>query len=204
MKKIDMAGKRFGHLTVMKEAYRINKRIYWLCLCDCGKEKAIDGRHLRDGNTTSCGCMQRCYGHGKTETRLYHIWCTMKARCLRETSNKYSRYGGRGITICDEWKNNFNAFYEWAKQNGYEDDLSIDRINNDKGYYPENCRWATPEEQANNTAQNVYVEYNGIKTTISRMARLHNMKPSILSKRLKRGWSIERAIETPSLGSTGR
>ena len=204
---IDLTGKRFGYLTVLQKDNTKNGVAYWLCKCDCGNKKAIKGQHLKSGNTLSCGCMHRKYSHGQSNTRLYHIWRTMKARCFDSNSLKYSRYGGRGITMCEDWKNSFVPFYNWAMENGYDESLSIDRIDNNGGYFPQNCRWATPKEQANNTSKNVVLEYNGESGTLSQMANKYGLKPTIVSKRLKRGWTIEKALNTPRItkyfGSTG-
>lgn len=197
MKLNDLSGKRFGHLVVIKRVEEKGYPVFWLCKCDCGNTKAIAGKHLLDGSTSSCGCMHYKYGHGKTETRLYHIWRTMKARCFDKNSCKYSRYGGRGITMSEEWKNSFMAFHDWAVSNGYNEELSIDRMDNNKGYFPDNCRWATAEEQANNTSTNVIINHKGATGTLSQMARNYGLKPSVVSKRIKRGWSVQRALETP-------
>lgn len=203
----DLTGKRFGLLTVIQRADTQKNGTYWLCKCECGNTTEVRRDHLETGNIKSCGCMQRKYGHGQTETRLYHIWCTMKARCFTKTSHKYTRYGGRGITMCEEWKNDFAQFYDWSIEHGYQDNLSIDRIDNNGNYCPDNCRWVTPTEQSNNTSKNVLIEYKGETGTLSQMARKYGLKPTVVSKRLKRGWSIKRTLETPIIttfiGSSG-
>lgn len=149
---IDITGKRFGRLTVMRRYD--SKR--WECLCDCGNITISDGYQLRRGITKSCGCYQRTNAgdvhrkHGYCGTRLYRIYYKMKERCYRPENDNFKYYGGRGIKICDEWLQNFSSFADWAVSNGYADNLTIDRKDNEKGYSPDNCRWVTMAEQQRN------------------------------------------------------
>lgn len=178
---IDMTAKNFGYWQVIKRSENTKTgSAKWLCRCVCGKEKIIRGADLRLGKSTSCGCKRTVWNktHGMTGTRINRIYFAMKSRCYNKNNPKYPSYGGRGITVCDEWRNDFMAFYNWAINNGYKEDLSIDRINNNGNYEPKNCRWANTYQQSNNTRRNHIVEYKGHKKTISEWYRFFGISHS--------------------------
>lgn len=154
---IDLTGQRFEKLLVLSRADSPNKQAAWRCQCDCGNETVVLGWNLRSGHTTSCGCVHReamkkglRSSHGLIHTRLYGIWENMKQRCYNPNIPQFKYWGSRGITICDEWLHDFQAFHDWAMSHGYSDELSIDRIDVNGNYEPDNCRWATAEEQNRN------------------------------------------------------
>lgn len=158
-KAIDLTGQRFGRLVVIKQVEGPNnKDAHWLCKCDCGSLTTYTRRTLKHGRAKSCGCLKKERAsagdwsriHGGCQTRLYRIWHNMKWRCANPNSPKWPLYGGRGITVCNEWIDDFPAFRDWAYSNGYQDELTLDRVDNNKGYSPSNCRWATPSEQNRN------------------------------------------------------
>lgn len=176
----DLSGRTVGRLRVIAY-YGISdkKQIYWKCVCECGNEILAKTSDLTSGCKKSCGCLQMesgksNYKYGCRSNRLYHIWRGMKARCLNANSPNYSSYGGRGICICEEWANDFIQFQSWALANGYSDELSIDRINVNGDYCPENCRWATIVEQANNKRNNVFLTENGKTQTLAEWCKEFN------------------------------
>ena len=126
--------------------------------------------------------------------RLYSIWHNMKSRCYNPNTEKFKYYGGKGISVCEEWKNNFKAFYDWAVANGYRDDLTIDRINGSKGYSPDNCKWSDMTQQNNNTSKNHYVSHNGETKTSSEWAKQYGIHRCVFNNRIQRGWTFEKAI----------
>ena len=203
----DLSGVRFGKLTVISfYGYKYNGTTpCWTCKCDCGKETVQQGSKLKSGVVKSCGCHKneilknRMIKHGLYETPEYHIWEGMKQRCYNNNNKAYKDYGGRGISICDEWKDNPKAFCDWAKKNGYKKGLEIDRINNNAGYSPDNCRFVSRKIQSLNKRSNVFITYNGITDNICSWAKKLGVNYQLLKYRLDHGWSVEKAFNTKPL-----
>lgn len=209
MRKLELKGKKYGRLTVIKECEtkirkKYDKNIYWICKCTCGKETIVPATKLVSGHTKSCGCYQRekaalCNStHKETKTRLYIIWQGIKRRCTNLNSNNYKNYGLKGISICEEWKENYLAFKHWAKKNGYSDSLTIDRIDSKGNYEPRNCRWVSQKVQQNNRSNNRYIIYNGQCHTLSEWSDITGISKSVIDSRLnKLHWSEEKTLSTP-------
>ena len=197
-KMIDLSVQRFGKLQVLQREGSQCGSVTWLCLCDCGNKTIVNGHNLRRGLTVSCGCKKRnepsYVTHGKSNTRLHGIWRGMKQRCYNPKHSAYQLYGAKGIAVCDEWKENFQSFYDWALENGYSEELSIDRIDVNGNYEPSNCRWATQKEQANNRTTNAYLSLNGERHTIAEWMQITGLSKAAIEGRLKRGWSVERTL----------
>lgn len=202
----NLEGREFGFWKVIERAenHSSTKSAQWLCECECGTKRIIRASILKSGKSKSCGCHKNDYNriHGGKGTRLYEIWRHMIYRCENPENQAYEKYGGRGITVCDEW-HDFVCFREWAMENGYKETLSIDRIDNNKGYCPDNCRWATSEMQMNNRRMCNVLEFNGEKLTLSQWAKKTGIPRSTLLNRIKRGWNIEKVLTEP-IANTGR
>lgn len=211
MKKIDLTNQRFGRLLVIRESNKKN-RIAWECLCDCGNTIIVTTTGLRNKGTKSCGCLRAetseqthtIHGGAKKSgrSRLYVIWSSMRERCFNSNHQAYTNYGGRGITICNEWED-FAEFRRWAISNGYDEgqaSQTIDRVDVNRCYCPQNCRWISRSEQANNKRNNRYITYRGEERTLSEWSNLFGIPYALLYKRIViRGWDAARAIETPKL-----
>lgn len=203
----DLANQRFRFLTVLeRESIRrrpdgSGTKIFWTCRCDCGRECVCESSNLLTGNSKSCGCFKRAtrnQTHGMTGTRLYVIWVCMNGRCSNPKNLAYDDYGGRGITVCDEWRESFDAFRDWAIAHGYSDTLTIDRFPNPNGNYePGNCRWANMTQQARNRRNTRYVNYQGARCALAELAEQFGIRVSTLAHRLGKGWDLDVALTTP-------
>ena len=197
-------GQKVARLTLIK-AITYGRGKKWECLCECGNDLLVKEYDIKNGVIKSCGCLKEEYSqignpvHNLNGTRLQRIYYSMKRRCYLKTHIHYKNYGGRGIVICDEWlgKNGLKNFAEWALKNGYKEDLSIDRIDNNGNYCPGNCKWSTCLEQQNNTSYNKIIEYNGEEMTVSQAARKYNISVPTLFNRINKWNNIKRAIEEP-------
>jgi len=195
------SGQRYGRLVTIKMIGKNkNRQNIWLCKCDCGNPCVTISTRLLRGKTRSCGCLKvegNNKRHGDCYSRAYRIYEQMKGRCYRKTSQRYKDYGGRGIEICPEWlgKDGFKNFMEWSMNNGYSDDLSIDRIDNDKGYSPDNCRWTNRKTQGRNTRRNHLITIDGETKTLVEWSELSGIPYSTLIQRInKLKWSPKDAI----------
>lgn len=192
--RIDLTGNKYGRLNVKSFSGNNSRGVsLWLCECDCGNVKTVPSDYLTTGRTSSCGCISKEHPHnlrhGGKHTKLYNIWRAMKQRCLLKTCNAYRLYGGRGIKVCDEWIG-FAKFQEWSLVNGYAEGLSIDRINNDGDYCPNNCRWADIFVQMNNTSRNRVISFRDERETMAEWARSFGLKYSLMSKWVRKGRSM--------------
>lgn len=195
----DLTGKKFGRLTVIGLADKKSRKTYWICQCDCGNLKIARSDSLQCGAIKSCGCLKKeqdkvnltaHHSHKQSGKRIYNIWQGMKARCYNKNNARYHRYGGRGITICEEWKDDFSAFYEWSINNGYSEDLTIDRIDNNKNYSPENCRWSNNEEQCNNRDTNINITIGNATKTLMQWCEIFELDYKTIYARYSRNGFI--------------
>lgn len=192
--KIAMIGRKFGRWTVIAEAgkHGKSKAFCYSCRCECGTERIVNGSNLRSGLSVSCGCYNKDvvskFGKsGVCRERLHGVWNNMKQRCTNENLPDYARYGGRGISVCDEWADSYEVFKKWALANGYCEGLTIDRIDNDGDYTPVNCRWVTNYVQARNKSSNFLIEINGVTKCLSDWSKESGMSRETLRKRVKAG-----------------
>lgn len=202
----DLRGEKYGRLEPYFPIKR-NGRTYWFCHCDCGNEKIVSSGNLVSGQVKSCGCLQKEKAseriadanktHGMFGTRLYRIWSGMVTRCENPNHPYYGRYGGRGIRICPEWREDNSRFFEWANSSGYADGLTIDRINNDGNYEPSNCRWIPDDEQQRNRSSCHFVKIGGLELSLKEWSELLNISYNTVLSRLRYGWSDFDALTKP-------
>ena len=202
----DITGQRFGKLVALypEESHEKYKNWRWVCKCDCGNFKSVTTSNLCAGHAKSCGCnrypkgIRRNYKNGFSRTRIGNIYRLMVSRCS-EGGIRTKNYYDRGVRVCEEWlgEDGINNFVKWANENGYSDELTLDRIDVNGNYEPSNCRWATYREQANNTRVNKRITYNGETKTVADWSRELGMNYGTLQSRLRNGWTVEEAFTKP-------
>lgn len=202
-------GDVYGHWTVIEPATMKEGVRHVKCRCKCGTERSVLLVNLVKGKSKSCGCLarklksERIKKHGLAWDKdgkmrpLYGVWLAMKSRCCNVKSKSYPRYGGRGIRVCREWEESYSLFHKWALQSGYNKGLTIERVNNEGNYEPDNCTWADRKTQANNRRTNHVLLYKGKEYALAQLCRKFGLKHSTILGRLSRGWSLEDAVEKP-------
>ena len=209
MAVLNLVGQKFGKLTVIAlESGRTTDDRKWRCVCDCGGEKVTSEDNLKRGHCKSCGCLYKNNGGSEKKnipfgstSKLYNVWQNMRSRCKNPKDNNYKKYGARGITVCKEW-DSYPSFREWALSNGYKEgenrrNCTIDRIDVDGNYEPNNCRWATAFEQVNNRRNTIRIEFNGETHALAQWAKETGIDYEVLLHRYIRGWSAERMLTQP-------
>lgn len=197
----DLTNQQFGRLTVIRfEGVGKHQKTLWRCKCLCGRETIVCGSNLKKGTTKSCGCLMKellvarntrhSMARSDGKHRLYKIWAGMKMRCLNPNEPSYVNYGARGITLCDEWMQ-FKPFAEWALKNGYRDDLEIDRIDNDRGYCPENCRWVSRQQNQLNKRNNRLLTIQGTTRPLTEWSRISGISIHTILSRIRYGWNYD-------------
>ena len=219
MYKADLRGQKFGRLTVIDYVGTVNRKALWLCKCECGNETVLETGHIKSGHTRSCGCILHeirkerkallarysktvNIKHNGCKERLYGVWARMTNRCENPNNSAYKWYGERGIKVCAEW-HDYATFREWAVSTGYDPTAeihkcTIDRIDTNGDYCPENCKWSDAKEQSNNRRSNRLYTYNGKTQNIRQWADEYDISYKMLIQRLNRNWTIERAITEPA------
>ena len=201
-KKGMYVGYQVGRLTVTKELGSNGKKKLWECTCECGNKVIHSTAKLNFGKTRSCGCLKLETGeklkkYNARDRKLYIRWNNIQERCYNPNNSAYKNYGGRGIKMCPEWEHDFYSFRDWAIQNGYDESLSIDRIDNNKDYSPDNCRWTNDKNQCNNRRSNHYITIDGVTKTMMEWSEYYGIKYETVQSRLERGWLDVDAVSKP-------
>jgi hypothetical protein len=203
MRKINLIGMKFSCWEVIDQG-KNNKhnQITWVCKCDCGTVKEVLGGCLRSGKTTNCGCKRKTHTiHGQSGKRLYRIYQNMITRCYNNSTKGFKYYGGKGIFVCDEWVQDRKNFFKWALENGYEETLTLDRIDSNKDYSPLNCRWTTQKKQNQNKSNNHFITFRRQTKTLSEWSELYKINHKTILRRLEHGWDLENVFnEKPRIG----
>lgn len=205
LRKENLIGKKINYLTVKGHTYNAKGRFEWICECDCGKIVHVDEHDLKNGHTKSCGCYwskaikKACIKHNMSNSKIYYVYKTMKQRCYNPSSHNYKNYGARGIKVYPEWlgDNGFINFLNWSIANNYKEGLTIERIDVNKDYSPENCKWIPLREQFYNKTDTRYILYKGESKSLAKWCNELNLSYKKVASRLNRGWSSEKAFETP-------
>lgn len=201
---MNLKGQKFGRWTVLEKSDKRSNGQYWLCKCDCGTIKEVSQTSLRNGRSTSCGCYhreeaksigERSKKHGDFGTHLYGVWAGMKRRCFNKNAKFYDDYGGRGITVCDEWLE-YIPFKEWALSTGYHEGVSLERKNVNGDYCPDNCEWIPLSQQNDNKRNTIYIEYEGLCYTLKDIAEATGLKLRTIKGRYERGWTPEQIFNS--------
>lgn len=198
----DLSGQRAGKLEVVKLSHNDDYgRAVWLCKCDCGnqvtRKSSVMSDAIKKGKASHCGCSPILKTHGLTKgnKKLHWVWAAMIQRCVNNKSKDYPDYGGRGISVCDAWRDDFSKFHEWSLSNGYADGMTIDRKNNDLGYCPENCKWVSVKNQMRNQRKTIFIEWNGQRKALTEWAELIGISEKTLRARLiNYKWPVEKAL----------
>lgn len=197
----NLIGQQFGYLTVVSRAENTKTgKAMWNCICKCGNSTIVPTYRLNSGKCKSCGCKKfesHNRVHGMTKTGIHNKWLQIKQRCLDKNCKAYQKYGAVGITICDEWKNDFVAFMNWSYQNGFKEGLSLDRIDGSKGYSPDNCRWITWKGQCNNRRSNIKITYQGKTQNLVQWCEELGLRYQLVWQRMRRGMTFEEAATMP-------
>ena len=207
-KLIDLTGQRFGRLVVLARAENKGSKVQWLCKCDCGGSIIVRGCQLKNGGTRSCGCLHRentemlnrrklSQTDGRSKTRIYRVWIGMRNRCNNPNNYDYKNYGGRGIKVCKEWEMSFDSFRIWANSHGYQENLTIDRIDVNGNYCPENCRWVSLAVQHRNQRVSRMLSCYGERKTVADWSKITGISHSTLLARIRSGWADKEILTTP-------